>query len=407
MPVTVHPSNVKAEEYRFNEFRAKDAAGVLRLPLQKGIPYKCKELLQSTFTQDLMSSRNITPSSSSFVNSAINAYSFHHHLVIRPDDVWITILTQFSFYVNKHAEELRSMFVAHEGKKELTITGGGERHTFDVGRMTVAMGELIQENVIDPDLRAWLIPEFSTTEANDKIVASAIMMATLQEYFTYTMMLLCGLPGVTLLGEKRDWEALLHKLDKFDTFGEETSRFANLLRPIIRRFVKCFDDPESQELKDFWMRVVEKTGGSGPTYLTGWITAFCFWNKKGEVQYQKAEAVPSFMGSPEGLTLDDQVYGTITEENVSEAYAYVPVKLDDNGVEFDTALVAGMVAVESRPTVERDEAWEAENRQRKSEGDGKERSGPVCSVIQPMSGWFFFEREDSGQEKPDDDLASL
>lgn len=45
------------------------------------------------------------------------AYSRHYHLVLRPDDVWITLLTQFSIYVNKNAENMRGTFVSHEGQK--------------------------------------------------------------------------------------------------------------------------------------------------------------------------------------------------------------------------------------------------------------------------------------------------
>eukprot|EP01112_Ceratiomyxa_fruticulosa_P004269 TRINITY_DN1473_c0_g1_i4.p1 TRINITY_DN1473_c0_g1~~TRINITY_DN1473_c0_g1_i4.p1 ORF type:complete len:198 (+),score=45.84 TRINITY_DN1473_c0_g1_i4:235-828(+) len=41
----------------------------------------------------------------SFANAAMAAYANHHNLVIRPDDVWIAIMTQFSFYVNANSEE--------------------------------------------------------------------------------------------------------------------------------------------------------------------------------------------------------------------------------------------------------------------------------------------------------------
>lgn len=49
------------------------------------------------------------------------AYSHHHHLTLRPDDVWLAVLSQFSIYVNKNAESLRSYFVTHEGKKEWAL----------------------------------------------------------------------------------------------------------------------------------------------------------------------------------------------------------------------------------------------------------------------------------------------
>jgi hypothetical protein len=41
--------------------------------------------------------------------------------VLRPDDVWLAVTTQFSFYVGGHAEALRKQFVAHEGKVELVL----------------------------------------------------------------------------------------------------------------------------------------------------------------------------------------------------------------------------------------------------------------------------------------------
>jgi hypothetical protein len=59
--------------------------------------------------------------SNGFVNSAVLAYNQHHHLIIRPEDVWFTVLVQLNIYINEHSEELRSMFVAHEAQKRLQL----------------------------------------------------------------------------------------------------------------------------------------------------------------------------------------------------------------------------------------------------------------------------------------------
>jgi hypothetical protein len=56
-----------------------------------------------------------------FVNTAVLAYNHHHHLVLRPEDVWFSVLVQLNVYINEHAEDLRSMLVAHEGQKELRL----------------------------------------------------------------------------------------------------------------------------------------------------------------------------------------------------------------------------------------------------------------------------------------------
>ena len=74
------------------------------------------------------------PSRNGFVWGAIKAYSKHRHLKIRPEDIWMAILTKLSSYTNAHAEELRGSFVAHQGKKDLIIEcKPGTRYAVDFG----------------------------------------------------------------------------------------------------------------------------------------------------------------------------------------------------------------------------------------------------------------------------------
>ena len=73
------------------------------------------------------------------VQTISEAYLEQRALVLRPDDIWLTILTQFSLYVNEHAEELRHKFVAHEGKQKLIVWEFGTRYTVDFGDMAHRM----------------------------------------------------------------------------------------------------------------------------------------------------------------------------------------------------------------------------------------------------------------------------
>jgi hypothetical protein len=56
----------------------------------------------------------------------------------------------------------------------------------DFGQMSRVMTTLMEEHIVDPDLRDWIIPDFSTTTVTDTTVASIAMMATMKEYFSYT-----------------------------------------------------------------------------------------------------------------------------------------------------------------------------------------------------------------------------
>jgi len=89
----------------------------------------------------------------------------------------------------------------------------------------------------------------------------------------------CGIPSITLLGEKSDYEFLLARLDKLATLGREPHTVARLLRPILTQFINVFDTPPDM---DFWTKIVHYNGGSGSTYVGGWITAFCAWGAEGK-----------------------------------------------------------------------------------------------------------------------------
>ncbi|KAL0571202.1 hypothetical protein V5O48_010752, partial [Marasmius crinis-equi] len=270
--------------------------------------FQSQGIVQTSFTSSRLEANHITASQNGLVYAAFHAYAGHHHLIIRPDDVWASILSQLSFYVNAHAEELRSLFVAHQGQKELEVVEIGTVKTVDFGKLAERMTHLIHKNVLDPDLRSWIIPDFSTTTPNDRVVASVLMMGTLQKYFSYRMSLICGIPTVTLEGERRDWERLLEKLPKLETLGDEPKQFAALLNPILRHFVASFDDPQSESVRTFWERIAHKTGGSGPYYLSGWITAFCFWDQDGKSLYGNGPEGPvslkAFEGRRAGCDID-------------------------------------------------------------------------------------------------------
>ncbi len=359
MPVTIKPASHGAN--------SKDSGSYFQDPLEllkRTCPEEskaCREILQSSFGPKIQSS--IGASRNGFVKGAIHAYNRHYHLRIRPEDVWFAILSQLSLYINAHAEELRRLFVAHEGKRELVLEYYGTRYTADFGLFAKEMGELIEQNVVDPELRRWMMPAFTTTTKSDIIVASILLMGSTQKYFEFTCVCLCGLPSVTLLGDRADWELILTRIEKLKEYGEEPTQFYTLLKPIISRFVKSFDDPKGKDTISFWNHIVsEHSQGSGARYYTGWITAFCFWDKLGKSMYRTPRQ--------SALKLDDATYHEIGSNKVPPGYTSVPVKVIDNGVVFGARMVAGSVGQKYTSSQE---------------------AGSSLDTIQPESGWWMFE----------------
>lgn len=154
MPFTFHPANHKAS--RIPQFKAHYAETAKEL--LSGCSYQehqnCEFIIQSSFSDSDLSHRSVWASNNGFIRAAIEAYNHHHNLIIRPDDVWLAILTQFNLYVNSHAEELRHHFVAHDGQKELEVYAVGSTATYDWAQFPLETSKLIDENVTDPELRS-------------------------------------------------------------------------------------------------------------------------------------------------------------------------------------------------------------------------------------------------------------
>lgn len=413
MPVTLkivdHPATA------WNRPKSSSAEVLLRgaAPRQRE---KFKSLVQSSFVPSQFQAGHITPSENGFVWAAYHAYSNHHHLRIRPEDVWFAILTQISFYINAHAEDLRSLFVAHEGQKELEAI----HHIADFAFLSVQMGDRIGENVLDPELKDWVLPAFSTTTHSDRVVGSILFMGAMQKYFVYSMTVCCGLPSVTLLGCVEDWENILNRLDKLDLFGDEPRQFAAMLRPVLRRMVRSFSDPSSTETLDFWNTIVHRHRvGSGTDYLSGWLTAFCFWDENG-----KAKA-------PRFSVLEEVKYPSVDVNKVPAGFASVPVSVDGNGYKYKATMVAGSVgilATSSKVSEASDEAQDnlntgpmptlqsefarldrntipfetdededvissGERMDVDSSGPGADQEEPIRDTVQALSGWWMFEIE--------------
>nr|GAT55848.1 predicted protein [Mycena chlorophos] len=353
---------------------------------------------------------NVIPNSNGFFHSLSEAYNQHHHLILRPDDVWLAILVQFNFFVNANSEALRASFVAHEGQKTLEVERGA---LADFGEFARAMTEEIEKNVVDPTLRAWALPDFSTTTVLDTTVASIMLMATLKAYFQYVFSSIeCGIPSVTLEGEKADWEKLLGRAEKLKEYGIETIAWYHLLVPVLTRFVKAFDEPEAPSNIDFWQKVARyEFQGSGSPEYSGWASAFIVFDDKGRwtgLPLKKQDFV-SFdtSAAPESMTadefwtkfltydprrgthyrnyliLDDTPYHVVEAGRIPPCFAEVEVLLvnKDTGEETQTSMVAGMIAAEVGSSLELLPS----------------ESG-MDDVIKPLAGWWLFEKQ--GQEAP-------
>jgi hypothetical protein len=318
----------------------------------------CQGVVQTSF---LSFNADIIASANGFYESIYHAYSNNHGLVLRPDDVWFAILAQLGFYL--HARNLNS----DENVGSVNLQNSSTP-------LTARMLFQSKRNAVDVVDEAWIVPDFTTTIESDRVVASVLMLGALHEDITHRAVRLTpehpegfGIPSVTLLGEKRDWEMIQQRITKLRDLGEEPKEFETFLGPIIRYFIRSFEDHDSAEVEDFWNNTIKRVGRYHNALLSGWITAFFFWDKKGKRMFK----------SPEGKYLLDGIkYLCIGTSSFTSAHTSMKVKMRDQGEEFRARVIAGSVGMKIS-----------------SSNELREDS----DTLQPESGWWMIKVGDDDE----------
>ncbi|SPQ26541.1 17deacda-cf9a-40b1-aaad-6bd4d9ff64aa [Thermothielavioides terrestris] len=341
-----------------------------------------KVIESSLAATNLTSAPGLYPSGDSFIRGAIQAWGEHLHLVVRPDEVWFTILVQLNFYMLSHSADVRPLFTDSTNRTEIYVE--------DVSWPAILtdFAAAIQAHVKPAWLLDWLVPSFSTSTRADALTAAVLLMGLAKAYFKYVAKLVCGLPSVTLLGTRADWAALLAKLDRLPAFGDEPAAYAARLRPILRRFVASFDDPDAEDTRRFWNQIVSARAahvcGEPPVYLTGWIGGFYYWNGDGG-----AFGRPT--GRRDALVLDGVEYPVLDLTTVPVGYATAPLVLRDwDGVKEFPAFVAAETLGKQITIGPPDGYKEALERSGDNVSLAAVEAEQEHATLRPLSGWMLY-----------------
>jgi len=202
------------------------------------------------------------------LNAVLTAYNKHLGLRLSPDNILHCVAAAVSACINDHSEQLRDVFINHQGKKKLEVVA----NRWD--ELMGLMSEKIDENV-KSELK--LEHTFSTSGPIESFVGTITKMATFKKYFSYSFTLMCGIPFVDLTGSLDDWLNLRAKIKHVEEIFTSRGFMANWfkhLNVVVDRLIETYECKEvSQDLETFWARIVNYVpyGSGGQEYISGWI----------------------------------------------------------------------------------------------------------------------------------------
>jgi hypothetical protein len=312
-------------------------------------------------------SRGIYASHDSFVRGAIDASATHQHLVIQPQNVWLTILKQMSSYMRKHKDDkdMSGMWDSLVGNPDATSA----LYPLLIDSMDGWMGIQFRQRDKTNWLLDWVRPNVGTlpkssmlrNATDEDMIAKALMMSSSTKANEDLQAFPCenGIPSITLLGNKEDWKAISDKLGPMikGKFGKHPAIYGAVLRPILSRFIETFDKPNSVSIRRFWSDIVTLTPKQRlcrtTELVTGWINAFHYWDGAGDLvanvdqtsNAPNAASESGDLGQSGALVLDSITYPWRHRKDLPTAYSHTLVCLAGDTLGWGRSqLLVGMLA---------------------------------------------------------------
>jgi hypothetical protein len=249
------------------------------------------------------------------VAAAHRAFMDHRPLGLSPDIIWLMICQGVANHINANADELRSRFVTHDGKIQISV----RRDDFVKGSPENPWAEAIEDftqKVKEHIGSAFdhFQPTFTTTGPVEKAAAAVVLLDAMQSFFDYDMETLCGIPAITLEGTPEDWQSVADRTEQFGSLNLEW--WLERLRAVLHQFVAAARGVVD---RPFWQSIYKYQDESGGPMITGWISALFPYLKHG----------------PTGLAIHPNPYLTPDSQRVDDIDDGLDDEIDDIDIEED------------------------------------------------------------------------
>lgn len=197
---------------------------------------------------------------SNYLNFLQMAYGEHYGIVVTPDIIWHTLLSEAVLIVAENPKMYGGLFSDKpEEKQKIVIPAAGSE--CDLNLLIQALKHKVPSNADT------FMPDFSTSNAKSRLARMAAFADLVSPYYSYGVFA-CGIPHVDVEGTEQDWLRVRDNWREIGKMLNGNEEYFAKTQAILDRIAAQTDSPE------LWQEIiVSKPCGSGSQrVLSGWFT---------------------------------------------------------------------------------------------------------------------------------------
>ena len=180
-------------------------------------------------------------------------------IVIKPDFVWYTILSEISYLVNESPDIFRKFFTYQKEGKIVLAASNSSLIDMPAHQLLDMVLELLPADIQRQDI----IPNFTTSDDDSRLAFALSFLETVSSYYEYTWYG-CNYNKIKILGEISDYKLMLDSLDRFNRITP-LQNYITQAKNAVQDIITHWNDDM------FWKTILWTEVGYGGDIVDGWF----------------------------------------------------------------------------------------------------------------------------------------
>lgn len=220
--------------------------------------WRTKQITQSLFFRKTDIPDDAIMYHKNYMEYLHKCWANHLNIVISPDVIWYSLLTELATIVKNKPEQYRSLFFESEEKQDIIIITE-ELVEMPLDLLVKSLKEKVPINT-EP-----FMPTFTTSTNRSKHAFYSAFCDVCSPYYEYSMML-CGFPSIKIEGTVDDWKLMHQSWKELAKVIDTHQQWFNETTETLKT---CANNLENV---DWWNKMfhIKHCGSGGQIEVTGW-----------------------------------------------------------------------------------------------------------------------------------------